>query len=457
MAAEQRHADRAVGYLMKTVIAALADGLAKIGSMHGDPVQNLGNYLLAREAHKEKTSAIESEKDRWQKESDKFKKNVPAVEVPKPEIVLPSADNTNTLLTKVCEVVKEKCSATAVYIGVVRPNEEPVGDEDDEVILYEASTDPAQLERVLVKGEGVVWDVLQVEEDQEEEDPENPRPPKERKMLHIPSLLVNGPYRERVHFWERPVTGAFLATPIRYGSHLFTDALKAPLPAGWPEKPEKPEEAPAEEAAAEEEEPAAEEVEVIPDPPTKPTTLIMCLDSTLSSLDFAEHIPWIRIQASVLEERLVKADQQEYLKHRTAEEKLEAAAAEEVVEVINEIGNLSHWVQIDKELVNKYHAIALAFDFNEQSLVCEQTGKPTWKKILAAFRTLTSSNEVKDSKALQDLANELAESSPSALSKILKALADLATTTAAAVEEEVTENAEEKVTEDAEKKAEDAA
>jgi len=448
MAAEQRQADRAVGYLMQTVIAALADGLAKIANMHGDPVQNLGNYLLLREAHKEKTSAMELEKDRWQKESDKFKKNAPPVKIPKPEIILPSADNTNALLTKVCQVMKEKCSATAVYIGVVRPNEEAVGDEDDEVIMYEASTDPAQLERVLVKGQGVVWDVLQVE-DQEEEDPENPHPPKERTILHIPSLLVNGPYRERVHFWERPVTGAFLATPIRYDSHLFTDALKAPLPPGWPEKPEKPVVAPAEEAAAEEEEPVAEEVEVIPDPPTKPITLILCLDSTLSSLDFAEHIPWIRTQASVLEERLIKADQQEYLKHRTAEEKLEAAAAEEVVELIAEISGLSHWVQIDKELVNKYHAIALAFDLNEQSLICQQTGKPTWKKMLAAFRTLTSSNEVKDAKALQDLVNELVESSPSALSKILNALADLATTTAAAAEEEVTENAEEKVTKDA--------
>jgi len=239
------------------------------------------------------------------------------------------------------------------------------------------------------------------------------------------------------------MTGAFFVTPLKFGSHLFSDALKAPLPPCWPEKPEKPEaEAPAEEEAPVEEEAPAEveEVEVIPDPPTQHMTWVMCLDSTLTSHDFVDHIPWLRTQASVLEERLVKADQQEYLKHRAVEEKFEAT--EEVIELIDEIKNLSHLVHIERELLLKYHAIALAFGIDGTSLVLVHNGKPSWRKILAAFCTLKIPIEVKDSVALKALVDEVAESFPSAVSKVLKVLAD--STTPAAPEEPAAEKEEPK-------------
>lgn len=429
MAEEHRHAGQAVKYLMDTVMSALSDGLAKIADMHGNPVENLGNYLLAAEAHKEKMASAEKQKKHWLSEVERFKKNAPVPTDAEPDTVLPSADNVVTLLMKVGEVIKTKCAASAVYFGIVRPNEEAEGDEDNEIILYEASTTPAQLERMLVKGQGVVWDVLVMDGDEEEEDPDNPRPPKERKVLHIPSLLVNGPHRDRVHFWDRPMTGAFVVMPLRYGSHLFLEALKAPLPSGWPEKPEpKPEPAKDEVPAdAEEENPAEEaapeeEAEVVPDPPTQPMTWIMCVDSTLTANDFTEHIQWLRSQAIVLEERLLKADQQEYLRHRNAEEKLEAA--EDVTELIGEINNLSHLVYINKELLEKYHTIALSFGLDGPSLVLTQNGKPSWRKILTAFCTLKIPFEVKDAEALRALVDEVAESSPSALSKILKVYSD---------------------------------
>merc|ERR1719193_2654515 len=225
------------------------------------------------------------------------------------------------------------------------------------------------------------------------------------------------------------MTGAFVVMPLRYESHLFPEALKAPLPPGWPEKPEPKaepvkdeapadaeEEAPAEEAAPE------EEAEVIPDPPTQPMTWIMCVDSTLTANDFSEHIPWLRSQASVLEERLLKADQQEYLRHRNAEEKLEAA--EDVSALVGEINNLSHLVHIDKELLEKYYAIALSFGLDRPSLVLLEHGKPSWRKILAAFCTLSIPLEVEDGEALRALVDEVVESSPSALSKVLKVYSD---------------------------------
>jgi len=429
MGEEHRNAGQAVQFLMKTVMSALSEGLAKTADMPGNPVENLGNYLLAAEAHKEKVASAEKQQNHWLSEVEKFKANAPIAKDPEPDMVLPSADSIVALLMKVSELIKVKCAASAVYFGIVRPNEEAEGDEDNEIILYEASTVPEQLERMLVKGQGVVWDVLLVDEEEEEEDPENPRPPKERKVLHIPSLLINGPYRERVHFWDRPMTGAFVVMPLRYGSHLFAEALKAPLPPGWPEKPEpKPEPvedevpADADEAAPAEEAAPEEEAEVIPDPPTQPMTWIMCLDSTLTANDFSEHIPWLRSQASELEERLLKADQQEYLRHRNAEEKLEAA--EDVSALVGEINNLSHLVHINKELLEKYYAIALSFGLDRPSLVLLEHGKPSWRKILAAFCTLSIPLEVEDGEALRALVDEVVESSPSALSKVLKVYSD---------------------------------
>lgn len=380
MAEEQEQAADAVKYLMETVMSALSDGLAKTADMRGDPVQNLGNYLLAVEANKEKMSRTKEQQKHWLSEVEKFKNNAPVPEDDEAAIVLPSADDVVTLLMEVGEVMKAKCGASAVYFGIVRPNEEAEGDEDNEIILYEASTVPAQLERMLVKGKGVLWDVL-VDDEVEEEDPDNPSPPKERKVLHIPSLLVNGPYRDRVHFWDRPMTGAFVAMPLRYGSHLFSEALKAPLPEGWPkkleEKPKAAEDADQNEANEEAPEEAApeEEAEVVPDPPTEPISWVMCLDSTLTAHDFSEHIQWLRSQALVLEERLLKADQQEYLKHRVAEEKLEAA--ENSVELIGEIHNLSHLVYIDKNLLEKYHTIAVAIGLKGHTLVLSQNGSPS--------------------------------------------------------------------------------
>jgi len=474
MAEEKRKAGEAVKYLMDTVMSVLSEGLDKIADMQGNPVQNLGNYLLAVEAHKEKMASAKEQQNYWLSEVEKFKKNAPVSPAEEPETVLPSADNVVSLLMKAGEVIKLKCAASAVYFGVVRPNEDAEGDEDNEIILYEASTNPAQLERMLVKGQGVVWDVLVVDEEEEEEDPENPRPPKERKILHIPSLLVNGPYRDRVHFWDRPVTGAFVAMPLRYGSYLFSDALKAPLPTSWMKKSEEPKEKVSKESSssssspsskdsssssksqdkeppAEEAEPE-EEAEVIPDPPTQPMTWLMCVDSTLTAQDFSEHIQWLRSQAIVLEEKLLEADKQEYLKHREAEEKLEAALATDELIAIqqkrfqmpSETNNLSHLVTIDKELLGKYHAIALAFELDGPSLVLTHNGKASWRKILAAFCTLETPLVVKDAVALRALVDEVVESAPSAIAKYLKIFSDstarhLQPTEEAAEEEEVTE------------------
>jgi len=156
MAEEQRQAEVAANYLMKTVVSALSDGLAKIGTMDGDPVQNLGNYLLKVEAHKKELAIVEEQQKHWLSEVERFKKNVPTPAKVETEIELPTADNITSLLMEVGEIVKTKCAASAVYFGVVRPNEEAEGDEDNEIILYEASTVPAQLERMLVKGQGVV-------------------------------------------------------------------------------------------------------------------------------------------------------------------------------------------------------------------------------------------------------------------------------------------------------------
>jgi len=442
MAEEQRKAAQAVKYLMETVISALSEGLAKTADMKGDPVQNLGIYLLAVEAHKEEILRTKEQKKHWLNEAEKFKNNVPLPAEEEEATVLPSADNVVTLLMEVGEVIKAKCGASAVYFGIVRRNEEAEGDEDNEIILYEASTVPEQLERVLVKGQGVLWEALVDDEEEEEaEEADNPSPPKERKVLHIPSLLVNGLYRDRIYFWDRPMTGAFLAMPLRYGSYLFSEALKAPLPQGWPIKPEeKPK--PAEDAGNNEENEEApeeaapeEETEVVPDPPTQPVKWIMCLDSTLTARDFSEHIHWLRSQALALEERLLKADQQEYLKHRKAEEKLEAT--ENSAEIIGEINNLSHLVHIDKELLEKYHTIALAFGLEELTLVLAQNGKPCWRKILAAFRTLQMPLEVTDPEALRTLVDEVLESFPSAISRILKVFSDstLKPTSEAAPEE----------------------
>jgi len=442
MAEEQRKAAQAVKYLMETVISALSEGLAKTADMKGDLVQNLGIYLLAVEDHKEKLLSTKEQKKHWLNEAEKFKNNVPLPEEEEEATVLPSADNVVTLLMEVGEVIKAKCEASAVYFGIVRPNEEAEGDEDNEIILYEAGTVPAQLERVLVKGQGVLWEALVDDEEEEEaEEADNPCPPKERKVLHIPSLLVNGSYRDRIYFWDRPMTGAFVAMPLRYGSYLFSDALKAPLPQGWPNKPkEKPK--PAEDAGQNEENDEApeeaapeEETEVVPDPPTQTVKWIMCLDSTLTARDFSEDIQWLRSQALVLEERLLKADQQEYLKHKEAEEKLEAA--ENSAELIGEINNLSHLVHIDKDLLEKYYTIALALGLQEPSLVFAENGKPCWRKILAAFRALEMPLEVTDPEALRTLVDEVLESSPSAISRILKVFSDstLKPTSEAAPEE----------------------
>merc|ERR1719445_401513 len=206
--------------------------------------------------------------------------------------------NRHQVLNLFADHLKSRVGATAVYFGILRDHETPNDEveDDSKEIIYESSTNPDQLRRVFTKGMGgLTWDLVDEDQADDDQDVET----EDLKFVHVPNLL-SGPHKDKVHFFERPLCGAFFAAAFSFPSYLHDEALKAALAENWPNNEKENE----------------EEVEDVPEPPSQNVRMVMYMDKTGTSLDFEEHLEWIKNEVLHIKQTLTIVDKVEYLKHR---------------------------------------------------------------------------------------------------------------------------------------------
>ena len=147
-------------------------------------------------------------------------------------------------LQNLINYLKDNTESTAVYIGKVTKPKKQITDEDNDKAHIDDGAEPQiqftnvtsqhefMVDKILLQTQGITYDLFreeppkEEEEENAEEDPTD-KPKKKEVVEKLPRhLIVDECVREnRMHYYDVPKLGSYLAIKLEYESCLFESAF----------------------------------------------------------------------------------------------------------------------------------------------------------------------------------------------------------------------------------------
>ena len=136
--------------------------------------------------------------------------------------------STGVYVAQQCSIKSAEEGTTGIaYISASKGHEFILG----QILLSQQAEDE---EDIVKLGQGIVFELFKDDtQDNENEDDENaenekqPAEPAERKLIHIPNVLIRTEYTTKLHFFKTKMIGSFIAIQFEYPTYLNAEAVTA--------------------------------------------------------------------------------------------------------------------------------------------------------------------------------------------------------------------------------------